>query len=348
MKKLYFVSIGFIAFALSACRGDGKPSQEVMPVKVKTMQVTLVPASGSHRFSGTVEEANGTPLSFSVMGTIRSMNVRLGDRVAKGQLVGTLDDTSARSSYVGAQATLAQAEDAYRRMKELHDKGSLPEIKWVEVQSKLEQARSMEQIARKALDDCRLTAPFGGVIASKTGEVGQNVVPGMEVAQLVTTAGQQVCIAVPEAEIGNIVNGQKAAVSVPALGGKQYAAIVTERGVTAHALSRSYEVKLRVEDADAGLLPGMVTEVSLLSPDEATAIVLPVRIVQLDEKNRQFVWTDNSGKAEKRFITCGGFVGDGVVVTQGLKAGDLVIVEGQQKVCNGTSIVNADSHEDRK
>ncbi len=307
-------------------------------VRVKTQRIEAVPLEKTNTFSGTVEEKNGTALSFATAGTIRTLNIHLGDRVSKGQLIGTLDDTSARNSHAAAQATLAQAEDAYHRMKELYDKGSLPEIRWVETQSKLQQARSMEAVARKQMEDCRLTAPYDGVIAEKTGETGQNVLPGFAVARLVTTTGQQVRIAVPEAEIGRIREGQQASIRVPATGGKTYTGTVVERGIRADALSRSYPVKLRVDDADSELLPGMVAEVSLWPADGETACILPLHIVQLDERNRNFVWVNREGKAEQRFITCGDFAGDGVIVTQGLQPGDIVIVKGQHKVCNGTVI----------
>lgn len=52
-------------------------------------------------------------------------------------------------------------------MKLLHDKGSIAEMKWIEVQSKLQQARSMEEVARKNLKDCKLYAPYSGVISEK-------------------------------------------------------------------------------------------------------------------------------------------------------------------------------------
>ena len=85
-------------------------------------------------------------------------------------------------------------------------------------------------------------------------------------------------------------------------------------------------------------MPGMVAEVRLAGSDAGSAVIIPVRIVQLDEKNRSFVWTDSNGVVEKRVISCGGFAGDGVVVASGLKADDRIIIEGQQKVCNGTKI----------
>ena len=168
---------------------------------VKTMTVVRGAPSDGGRYSGTVEEQNGTPLSFSVAGTVQAVHVRLGQRVAAGQLIATLDDASLRNSHAAAQAALKQAEDAYRRMKELHDKGSLPDIKWVEVQSQVEQARSVEQIAAKNLRDCRLYAPYDGVIAAKNVEVGQNVVPGLSGLsagdEVIVEGQQKVCNGTP-------------------------------------------------------------------------------------------------------------------------------------------------------
>ena len=71
-------------------------------------------------------------------------------------------------------ASLRQAEDAYARMRTLHENKSLPDMKWVEVESKLEQARSMERISRKNLEDRNLYAPFGGVIGKRMVEAGEN------------------------------------------------------------------------------------------------------------------------------------------------------------------------------
>lgn len=337
MKRFYFIMLVCPLF-LTGCGGEKTQTTGNKPVQVKVLQMSATSVDGAGHFSGTVEEKNGTVLSFSSAGTISTMNIRLGDRVRQGQVIATLDETSAQSSHEAARATLLQAEDAYQRMKVLHDKGSLADIKWVEVQSQLQQARSAESLARKLLSDCRLVAPFDGVISDKSGEVGQNVLPGVAVAHLVSTTGQKVRIAVPEGEIGDIAVGQKARIVVPALNGKAFQGTVTERGVTADALSRSYEVKLRVDDADASLLPGMVAEVSLAGPNGHTAYVLPPHIVQLDEKNRTFVWVAVGGRAEKRIIVCGDYTAEGVMVNQGLQEGDQIITEGQQKVCNGTKI----------
>lgn len=333
-----FVLAVSASLALAGCQVKEEKTGGPSPVRVKVMKVALSEQKTSGRFSGTVEEAAGTPLSFSVMGTVNAVSFRLGDRVEKGQLLASLDATSVRSSYDAAKAALVQAEDAYRRMKELHGKGSLPEIKWVEVQSKLQQARSMEEMARKNLKDCKLYAPFSGVIADKSVEVGQNVIPGMAVGKLLGVSRLKVKISMPESEIASVSLHQKAEIVVPALGSRRFSGMVSEKRIMADPFSRSYEMNIDVADAGGDLMPGMVAEVRLAGADGGTAVIVPARIVQLDEKNRSFVWIDNNGVAEKRVISCGDFAGDGVVITSGLKVEDRIIVEGQQKVCNGTKI----------
>ena len=229
MRQLCNVTVLLLLFGLTSCQNNGDKQTTMSPVKVKVLRVSSSEIDGTERFSGTVEEANSTSLSFSIMGTVKTVHVGLGDRVAKGQLIATVDPLSMQSSYDAAKASLEQAEDAYRRMKELYDKGSLPEIKWVEVQSKLQQAKSMEEVARKNLDDCKLYAPFSGIISEKMAEVGQNIMPGLPVVKLVTANQLKVKIAVPETEIAAIATGQKATITVSALNGRVFAGTVTER-----------------------------------------------------------------------------------------------------------------------
>lgn len=243
MKKEFAIASLWLIPFLTGCQGDVEKPKANEPVKVKAVVVKDDAYVNLMRYSGTVEEENGTSLSFAVAGTIKTMNVRLGQHVSAGQLIATLDPTSMQNSHKVAHAALEQAEDASRRMKELHDKGSLPDMKWVEVQSKLEQARSMEQIARRNLDDCRLRAPFSGIIAEKSMETGENVAPGMPVARLVTASSLVVRISVPEAEMRSVRTGQKADVAVTAIGGEKIAARVVEKGVVANPLSRTYEVR---------------------------------------------------------------------------------------------------------
>lgn len=321
MNKASFLAILALSVVLLASCSGKEKAREVMPVKVKTEKAEPVPVSGSQEFSGTVEASDDAALSFASGGTVTKVYVSVGDMVKKGALIAEVDPVSVRNAYNAAKAVREQAEDAFRRMKQLHDEGSLTEMQWIEVQSKLRQAVSTENIARKSLTDCRLYAPYSGYVAEKLVEAGQNAAPGMPVIKLVSINKVKIKIAVPEDEMSGIKVGQSALVRVPAL-----------------PLSRSYEVKIEVSNSGHKLLPGMVCEAYVGDNLLATAVALPANVILIDTDNRTFVWTAVGGKAHKTYVEVGESVGSRVVINSGISAGDKVIVGGQQKVSEGTKI----------
>ena len=333
MKMKYYDLLVLCSLVCLATGCKQPATTESRPVKVKIMRVESVPIHQGREFSGTIEESVGSTLSFPVAGTLEQIRVSAGQHVEQGELIAALDESTLRHAYEAASASLVQAEDVYQRMKQLHDNHSLPDIQWVEVQSKLKQAQSMERISRKNLEDGRLYAPFSGVISEKHVEVGQNVMPGIPVVKLVTVSPVKVRISVPENEISQVDLGQAVRISVSALGGKLLEGKVVEKGIAADPLSRSYEVKALVDNPSGELMPGMICELYLEKVEERdSAIVLPSRIVQLDHANHPFVWVHQSGKAHKRMVETGPFVQEGVTVLSGISVGDEVLVEGQQKV----------------
>lgn len=336
----YLTAILLLAISLTGCQSNGNEKGTPHRVKVELMTVTTGTNRTAVRYSGTAETESGAVLSFPIPGTIRTLSIHLGQRIVAGQQLATLDPTAMQSAYQAAKASLEQAEDAYKRMKALHAKGCLPEIKWVEVQSQLQQARSMENLAAKNLRDCELHAPFDGIIAEKSIEVGQNVMPGTPVARLVTDAQLNIRIAVPETEIADISIHQHAHIRIPALGDRTLDGIVVEKGIVANPLSRSYEVKIRVEDKHSELMPGMVAEVCLppTNQDATSPCIIPAHLIQLDEHNNSFVWIVKDGQASKRIVRCGAFTSEGVNIISGLAAGESIITKGQQKVCEGTEV----------
>lgn len=350
MNKLNWTTVLLLMVFLTT--GCGKKKQDVENiVKVKTMAVGTMDFAHQHSYPGSIEETSGTSLSFAGAGTIKSLNIHEGQYVQAGQLIGVLDATTtgnavtmAKATTVQAQETLKQAEDAYRRMRLLHDNGSLPEIKWVEVETKLVQARQMlaqaqasEKIARKGLSDTRLVAPFSGYIIKKSVETGQNVIPGQPVATLVKIDRVKVKMSVPEDEIANIKIGQELQFKVSSLGDAVFSGKVTEKNVSADAISRAYTVRGIVDNADHRLLPGMVCDV-YTNAAEGEGISLPANIIQIDFHNNPFVWVVENDTVVKRNVVLGGNAGENVIITGGLEEGTKVIVSGQQKVSNGMKV----------
>ncbi len=333
--------MSILTLQISACGHNSEEKQNnVEPIRVKTLTVADNRSELSSNYSGTVEEESGTVVSFSTAGTIKTLTVSEGDHVRKGQLIGTLDDGSLRNAYNIAVATLDQAKDAYNRMKQLHEANSLPDIKWVDVQSKLSQAESAEKIARIALDDAKLYSPVSGVVSEKLSSVGQTVAPGVPVVKIVDINSVKVCISVPENEVSKFNLGSEVMVSTKAAAGVTYTGKLIEKGIIANPLSRSYLMKYKVDNAEGKLLPGMICDVVIESNHASEGVVLPVSSVLLAADNTHFVWVDSADTARKRVVVTGTMLPDGVVIKSGLKNGDKVIVEGMQKVSNGTKVTS--------
>lgn len=336
-RTALFAAAATLAAGCSSGPG-GTGTERTVPVK--TMIVTSGERGVAGReYVGTVEEESATALSFPVQGTVTALTAGEGQRVLAGQVLARLDERNLQSVYNSAQATLVQAEDAMKRLQMLYDNGSLPEIKYVEAQTKLEQARSMEQVARKNLDDSRLTSPFAGVIGKRAVEAGENVMPGQSVYTLLKTDIVKVKIPVPENEIAGIGRDQAAQITVAALGGRSYSGTVKEKGVTANPVSHTYEVRIPLPNPGGELMPGMVCRVTLEADSAAQAIMLPNRAVQVTGRGDRFVWCVRDGKAAMIPVTVGALTEGGVAITGGLTAGEEVITDGYQKVSEGMKVL---------
>jgi len=339
MVNLKYVYAFVLVLLMISCSGkkEDSTSREAIPVAIK--EVALSAEANRRNYVGTVEEISGSSLSFQVAGNVQSVLVSEGQSVSRGQLLAILDKSTVKNMHDAALASLKQAQDTYKRLSLLHDNGSLPEVKFVEIQTSLQQAQSSENIARKNLYDCNLHAPFSGVIAQRSIDAGMNVMPGSPVFKLVTIDKVKIKVSIPENEIAHIKKGQTVQVNVAALNHKIFEGKIQEKGVMANPLSHTYEIKVELSNPKKELMPGMVCEVLIPSEDNATGIAIPNNAVQILHTGQRFVWLAKDSVATQKIVTTGVITNQGVIVTSGLTTGDKVIVEGNQKVSEGMKIV---------
>ena len=197
----------------------------------------------------------------------------------------------------------------------------------------------MEAIAKQVVEDCKLYAAMNGVIAKRSVEEGANVMPGLSVFKLVSIDEIDVKVSIPENEISEISTKQPATVTVSALGNTQYKGTVYQKGVEGNPVSRTYEIRIRLKNPQSELMPGMVCKVFLQNDCEDEKIIIPNRSVQIAPDNRQFVWIADGNIATRRFITVGSLTNYGVTVESGLSEGERLIVEGGDKISEGTKII---------
>lgn len=304
-------------------------------------------AVAGQNYSGTVESASESTVSFSVPGTITDIYVKEGQKVAKGQLLAKVKSENLVNSRNIAQAELEEARDAYARLKKLHDADALPDIKWVEIQAKLKQAENAAALADRAVGDASLYSPIAGYVARKFADAGQTVVPAEPIVKIVNLGNLQVSIAVPENEISSFGPETTATVTFDVADSLKVIGKIGPKGIAADPLTRTYSVKFGIDNPDGKILPGMVGSVTvdgLINDTPALSgqqVTLPSQAVLLGADNRQFVWTVKDGKALRKYVEADELSADGVIVKSGLAAGDSVIVAGMQKVSTGTEVVDA-------
>lgn len=337
MKKYLFLTV-ILAALLSASCGSENGKQKPRVVRVGVHIVGGAQGGALHEYVGSVEEASSVDLCFEQGGKVTRVYVRDGQRVAAGQLLAETDSRSASNTYQAALASLEQARDAYNRAKMVYDQGSLPEVRWVEVQTKLNQAQSLCDIAKKNLEDCQLRAPCSGTVCDRNIEAGSSATPMVPVMRILNLTGLYVKLSIPETDINNVHPGDTATVSVGALDGRKIKAVVSERNINADPLSHSYIVRLKLKGDTKDLLPGMVCRVDMGRPAGVTGLEIPNRAVQLTNDGQRFVWLVQDGKAVMRHVSIGDLTTSGVIITDGLSQGDSVITDGTLKVSNGTAV----------
>ncbi len=336
-KNLNLCFLLLLAACIASCSSK-KSDKTIEAIAVTTETVSNVAQNAGTGYVGTVEEETAVAVSFTGMGTVNRVYVNEGEKVRKGTLLAEMDMTQAQNTLATAKATHKQATDALERMRQLHENKSLADMKWVEVQTRVEQAEAMLQAAEKALADCRIYAPMDGVVGRKMLNSGETALPTQPVVTILDIRNLKVKVSVPEREIAQIRDTTSSLITIEALGNHSIKGGKIEKGVKADALTHTYNIHINISNTEGNILPGMVAKVELQNKAEQRGMYLPIRSVQQAPDGHTFVWTVVDGKAHRTNVTLGQTAGDRIAVLTGIAVGDQVIVDGYQKVSEMTAV----------
>ena len=352
-KIIHFACLLFILSTFLSCgRKAAKPAQTVAPIPVQVQVVGEQTSVAQHTYVGTIEEERRVPLSVETGGQVLEVACRMGERVQKGEVLLRVDSASAIDAREAARATLRQAEDAYRRVTEVHGAGGVTEQQLIEVETKLAQARSMAAMAERRVENCVLRSPSAGVVGEVHVAEGQMLSPMTPAMTLYIVDRLYVTFSVPESEVAEIAVGDMGSMEVPAI--EQVAKLVptcresqepstsfpvrvVEKGMKANALSHAYPVRAEILKKDR-LLPGMVGKVRMQG-QQSEGVVIPAACVQVTTEGKSVWVVQEDSTAVRRLIQIGQYVPNGVLVTDGLQTGDRVVTDGFQKLYKGAKII---------
>lgn len=351
MNHHYYLTIACLigVSAIAGCGGKKqfKTSPDTVSVAIMNLDKSHQGTNDQLQYNGTVQADKTVDLSFQVSGTITSLPVQTGQYVHRGELLGTVDETVYRNQYNAQLAQAKLAEENYTRVLEVFKKGSIAEIKMLEARSNYEQATSAAKATYQNIVHTKLFAPRDGYIGDKKIDAGATASPGVPVVQLLDTRSVNVLVAVPETEINNYKAGNKALVTIDALGKKPLEGRVSEIGVLALQNSASYNVKVSLNNTGKELRPGMLCKVSFLPAPKVKSdtitqqpIIVPAQAVQVDEQGNNYVYVLDAfeKKAIRKPVETGALFSSGIAIRSGLSGNEQLITSGYQKLGNDVPV----------
>lgn len=362
LSVLFAVLLLTFSALFIGCGSEEPSSSEPVIRTVQTERAQPMSSALDRTFSGTLHAPIEARLSFRVPGNVASVDVDAGTRVQAGDRIARLDASDYQLEVEAARASLRQAEAAaenacaeFRRTKALYAEDNASASAYDRARtayetatSRVEAAQRQLDLAEKRLGYTRLVAPAAGSIAETHVEAGENVSAGQPVAQLTSDGRLEVRVQVPENRIAGLQTGQSAVVSTSMLGSERLAATVTEIASAPNSQRPTYPVVVTLDDAHPTLRSGMTARVSFgRSPGDQ--LFVPPEAVSEDERGR-FVYVvqgpadgrpatdlpaDADGRIERRTVDTGSIHSHGLMVTDGLSAGERVVTAGIAQVREG-------------
>ncbi|MFN3813941.1 MAG: efflux RND transporter periplasmic adaptor subunit [Aquificaceae bacterium] len=312
-------------------------------------------------YTGNVVADKVADISTRLMGVVKNVKVKEGDRVRSGQPLINIDGKDVEAQIKASNEQIRQAEEAYRAALAQHEATKKTyerylsllkeqaitqqefdqiKAKYEASQAAIEQAKAAiraSQFQRQAiasnLSYTTLVAPFDGYVVAKNVDIGDMAAPGTSLL-IIEKLPYKFEVNLPEVYVNRIKLGDSYEIYVDRLN-REIKGTVVEVSPSLDPSTRTFKIKLLLEKAD-GLKSGMYAR--LLLPEKRKALLVPEGSIvrKFDFTGVWVVKQDNT--LELRLIKLGEKRGDKWEVLSGLKEGEKIVVEGVEKACDGCRI----------
>ncbi|MGH1589178.1 efflux RND transporter periplasmic adaptor subunit [Methylobacterium phyllosphaerae] len=364
MKARTSLVLVVVAATLTGCNGHGEEAGDAAsaaPVRpVLTQVVAPSDTITFGPFAGTIEPRYQAQLGFQIPGRMVARDVTVGDLVTRGQRLAALDTivtrfdlTRAEADLTDAKAQAENAESAEARTRRLMSGNSVAQATMDQAVAKRETARARVDQAMASLQKARdqmgyteLKAEFDGVVTQRLAEVGQVLSAGQGVVTVARPDVREAVVDVPEAHVGALPPDGVFTVALQSAPNLTARGRIREIAPLAESGTRSKRIRITLDDPGPAFRLGATINVSL-TRKVPPQVLLPASAL-LDEGGRRSVWvvSANGTSVTRRDVTVATVrdnAEDGrVVVVDGLKTGDRVVVAGVHALKEGQAVRLAD------
>ncbi len=322
------------------------PSKAILPKLVSVAEIAPEGFESYINLQGTVSSENIAYIAprNGMGGYVKELLIREGQAVKKGQLILKLDDQVLRQSIAASKTQLLFAQDLYNRTKELWDQKIGTEVQLLNAKNNVDALQSQIAVQEEQLKTYLVYADQSGIaeiVNIKPGELFTGVGPAGPQIQIINNNDLSILVDIPENYSSEVKTGAEVLVDIPAVG-KTFKTTIGRISQSVNAASRGFTAECNIPSS-AGLKPNMAASVRILNHSNAKAIVIPVNIVQSDEKGKYvYLMVEHDGKktAKKVPVVLGELYGDQIEILSGLQPGDQLVTKGYQDLYEGQILSN--------
>jgi RND family efflux transporter MFP subunit len=334
-----------LLLVIAACEQDTISPEPRLTVQV--WKVGRMVASGKQHFLGRVVPADLTRVAFRIPGNIAQLAVQAGQDVVAGQVIARLDDSIQLQVLADATAQYQLSRRQLERAENLFEMGALTPAQRDELQAGYRLATARLELAKAELSYTVVEAPFDGTIAVVDKELFEAVAPGETVATLFRNDRTDVLVELPDALVSQIHLAPNPDAFSPRAtfsgSAEVYPLRYLKSSMARDPKAQAFTVWLTIENPDLRFPPGLpatvVVDLEQAGLQVDSGLVVPVTALEAAGREGQFeVWRYRDGTVAPMEVAIGRISQQGVLVTGGLEAGDLVVTSSLSRLSPGQEV----------
>ncbi len=296
---------------------------------------------------GSVSAVQGAIIAAELGGVISDIKFENGGVAKKGDVIMKLDASQEEALLRSAEAEAELARTDLERTQGLASQKVVSKAELDAAESKFRRLTAIVDQMRSSIRKKTLVAPFDGQLGIRQVNVGQMINPGQQVVALTSLDPVYVDFALPQQHLGKLSHGLEVRVTTDALPSRVFPGKLTAVNSMVDTATRNVSVQATLENPDHALRPGMFAKAEVVLPEKSPALIIPGSAVSyapfgdsvfVIEKKKDEKTGKESQAIRQQFVRVGESRGDFVSITQGLKAGEIVVSTGVFKLRNGMAV----------
>jgi membrane fusion protein, multidrug efflux system len=304
-------------------------------VKISSVDKELLEIKST--FVGYLIPNERVKMTSEMEGVIENINFEEVDEIKTGQKLINISTKELTLRLKISEANLKLARTNLNRDENLYKRKLIPQSKIDLTRNQADRSALDRDLALINLKKSFILSPLKGTVKTRHVKVGEFVRKGDSLLEILDLEKVLVKVNIPEQDIMEIREGEKVNIELYALSDRQYQGKVQTIGLEADSRNRTFPIEITVDNAKRELRPGMLARVTFTKNISEKQIVVPRNSI-LERDDGRIVFLINDKKALKRFVVTGQSMKDRVQILEGLKTGDLIVVEGHNKLTDGESV----------